>query len=121
MGGVQWGVLDVAGVPGLKAPGSPRRRPTASSPFSTPSRRALARPAGVVTALGHDAALMAGALAIRPRADRAGLTRPSGFDGVLGGFRFLADGRCQRDLAMLTIERRRSSPSAKWPGHERPR
>ena len=36
--------------------------------------------------------------------DRAGLTREGGFDGVLGRFRFREDGRCQRDLAVLTVE-----------------
>jgi hypothetical protein len=36
--------------------------------------------------------------------DRGGLTRSEGFAGVLGGFRFLEDGRCQRDLAVVTVE-----------------
>ena len=36
--------------------------------------------------------------------NRDGLTRKDGFTGVLGPFRFLPDGRCQRDLAVLSIE-----------------
>ena len=59
---------------------------------------------GAVTALGHDAALMATILATAGALDRRGLTRSDGFAGVLGGFRFLEDGRCQRDLTVVTVE-----------------
>ena len=57
-----------------------------------------------MTALGHDAALVASTLGGSKTLDRRGLERPEGFDGALGKFRFLDDGRCQRDLAILTIE-----------------
>ena len=57
-----------------------------------------------MAALGHDATLMAAALNAEGALDRAGLTREDGFDGALGRFRFLDDGRCQRDLAVLTVE-----------------
>ena len=56
------------------------------------------------TALGHGAALTAIVLAVDGALDRDGLTREAGFTGALGKYCFLADGRCQRDLAVLTIE-----------------
>ena len=104
MGGVQWGVLDVAGVPGLEGSWFAAPPPDRFVPFLDTFEARFGEPAGLVAALGHDAALMAGVLGDARALDRAGLTREDGFDGVLGGFRFLEDGRCQRDLAVLTVE-----------------
>jgi branched-chain amino acid transport system substrate-binding protein len=58
--------------------------------------------------LGYDAVALAAVLAQRPR-DTAfstqSLTDPSGFAGVDGIFRFHADGRVERGLAVLRVER----------------
>jgi hypothetical protein len=105
MGGVQWGVLDVAAIPGLEGAWFAAPSPDRFLPFLDTFQVRFGEAAGVVTALGHDAALLAGTLRAARALDRAGLTRSEGFDGVLGGFRFLPDGRCERDLAILAIER----------------
>ena len=73
-------------------------------PFLDTFQARFGEPGGLVTALGHDAALMAAVLGDAGTLDRRGLTRSEGFDGVLGGFRVLEDGRCQRDLAVVTVE-----------------
>ena len=104
MGGVQWGVLDVAGVAALEGAWFAAPPPDAFVPFLDRFEARFGEPAGIVTALGHDAALTAAFLGNSRRLSRAGLTRPEGFNGVLGHYRFLEDGRCQRDLAVLTIE-----------------
>ncbi len=104
MGGVQWGVLDVASVPVLEGAWYAAPPLDAFVPFLDTFEARFGEPAGVVTALGHDAALMAALLGNAGTLDRAGLTRPQGFRGVLGGFRFLESGLCRRDLAVLTIE-----------------
>ena len=104
MGGVQWGVLDVAEVPGLEGSWFAAPPPDRFVPFLDTFQARFGEPGGVVTALGHDAALMAAVLGSAGALDRRGLTRSEGFDGVLGGFRFLEDGRCQRDLAVVTVE-----------------
>ena len=59
----------------------------------------------VKVALAHDAALTAAALGDARAMNRGGLIRPAGFSGALGKYRFLDDGRCQRDLVVLTIEK----------------
>jgi ABC-type branched-subunit amino acid transport system substrate-binding protein len=104
MGGVQWGVLDVAAVPGLEGSWFAAPPPASFVPFLDAFEVRFGEAAGVVTALGHDAALMAATLDAAGAMNRAGLTREEGFDGALGGFRFLDDGRCLRDLAVLTVE-----------------
>ncbi len=104
MGGVQWGVQDVAGVPALAGAWFAAPPPASFLPFLNSFESRFGEAAGVVTALGYDAALTAAALSDARRMNRAGLTREAGFAGALGGFRFLEDGRCRRDLAVLTIE-----------------
>ena len=104
MGGVQWGVLDVAEIPGLEGSWFAAPPPDRFVPFLDTFQARFGEPGGVVTALGHDAALMAAVLGGAGALDRRGLTRSEGFDGALGGFRFLEDGRCQRDLAVVTVE-----------------
>ena len=104
MGGVQWGVLVVAVVPGLEGSWFAAPPPDRFVPFLDTFQARFGEPGGLVTALGHDAALMAAVLGDAGTLDRRGLTRSEGFDGVLGGFRVLEDGRCQRDLAVVTVE-----------------
>ena len=104
MGGVQWGVLDVAEVPGLEGSWFAAPPPDRFVPFLDTFQARFGEPGGLVTALGHDAALMAAVLGDAGTLGRRGLTRSEGFDGALGGFRFLEDGRCQRDLAVVTVE-----------------
>lgn len=104
LGGVQWGVEDVGAVPGLAGAWFAAPPPPAFAPFLDTFAARFGEGAGVVAALGHDAALAAADLGGEGRLSRAGLTREAGFGGVLGRFRFLEDGRCLRDLAILTVE-----------------
>jgi ABC-type branched-subunit amino acid transport system substrate-binding protein len=104
MGGVQWGVLDIAEAPQLEGSWFAAPPPDRFVRFLDTFQARFGEPGGVVTALGHDAALMAAILGSAGALDRGGLTRSEGFAGVLGGFRFLEDGRCQRDLAVVTVE-----------------
>lgn len=104
MGGVQWGIRDVAGVAALNGAWFAAPPPGAFVQFLDLFEARFGESAGIVTALAHDAALMAAVLTDARRLTRKGLTRRDGFAGVLGNFRFQADGRCQRDLAVLSIE-----------------
>ena len=104
MGGVQWGVQDVAGVAALNGAWFAAPPPAAFVRFLDDFQARFGESAGVVTALGYDAALLAAALGAARRLDRTGLIRADGFSGVLGRYRFREDGRCLRDLAMLTID-----------------
>lgn len=104
MGGVQWGVSDVAAQPALAGAWFAAPPLERFLPFVETFETRFGESPGIVAALGHDAALMASLLAQTRALDRAGLTREGGFRGALGAFRFDADGRCLRDLAVLTIE-----------------
>ncbi len=105
MGGVQWGIRDVAGVAALDGAWFAAPPPDAFVQFLDTFEARFGESAGIVTALAHDAALMAAELGAARRLNRSGVTRSKGFTGALGRYRFLEDGRCQRDLAVLAIQR----------------
>jgi ABC-type branched-subunit amino acid transport system substrate-binding protein len=103
LGSIQWGLGDVADNPDLAGAWFAAAPPDLFMPFSERFAAAYGGPPGVIAALGHDAALMATALAEVRALNRGGLIRPGGFTGVLGAFRFLPDGRCARDLVVVTV------------------
>ena len=104
MGSVQWGVSDVAGDGNLARAWFAAPPPDLFLPFADRFQAAFGEQPGTVAALGHDAALVAVGLGNARSLTRKGITRSAGFTGVLGAFRFLQDGRCQRDLTVLGIE-----------------
>lgn len=103
LGSVQWGVSDAAADPNLAGAWFAAAPPDLFQPFSDRFQAAFGEAPGVIAALGHDAALVAVGLGNSGQLDRDGLLRQAGFTGVLGNFRFVADGRCQRDLTVLGI------------------
>lgn len=105
LGSVQWGVADPAADANLSGGWFAAPPPDLFLPFADRFQAAHGEAPGVVAGLGHDAALMAMGLAQAGAVSRKGLLRKGGFTGVLGPFRFLDTGRCQRDLAVLTLQR----------------
>ena len=104
LGSVQWGVSDVAGDSNLAGAWFAAPPPDLFLPFADRFQAAFGEQPGAVAALGHDAALLAVGLGNARALNRKGVTRGAGFTGVLGAFRFLPSGRCQRDLTVLGIE-----------------
>jgi branched-chain amino acid transport system substrate-binding protein len=104
LGSVQWGLDEVTTNPDLAGAWFAAAPPDLFLPFSDRFAAAFGQPPGVIAALGHDAALMALSLAGLRALNRRGLMRAGGFTGVLGPFRLQPDGRCARDLAVLTVE-----------------
>ncbi len=105
LGSVQWGVSDVTANGDLSGAWFAAPPPDLFLPFADRFEATFGEQPGVVAGLGHDAALMAVGLAAARAMNRKGVTRSAGFTGVLGAFRFLDTGRCQRDLSVLGIER----------------
>ncbi len=103
LGSVQWGVQEVTENSNLDGAWFAAPPPDLFLPFADRYAAAFGTQPGVITALGHDAALMAVGLGNARALSRQGLLRKAGFTGVLGAFRFGEDGRCQRDLAVLSI------------------
>ena len=104
LGSVQWGVSDVETDSNLAGAWFAAPPPDLFLPFADRFQAAFGEQPGTVAALGHDAALLAVGLGNARALNRKGLTRSAGFTGVLGAFRFLPNGRCQRDLTVLGIE-----------------
>ena len=58
---------------------------------------------GILAGLAYDAVEMARLLGRLAQQDSDGLQREAGFSGVLGTYRFLSDGQCERGLAVLNV------------------
>lgn len=104
LGSVQWGVDDVSADDNLAGAWFAAPPPDLFVPFADRFEAAFGEQPGIVAALGHDAALMAVGLGSARAMNTKAITRGAGFTGVLGAFRFLPSGRCQRDLSVLGIE-----------------
>lgn len=103
LGSVQWGIADVTANGNLEGAWFAAPPPDLFLPFAERFEAAFGAQPGIVAGLGHDAALLAVGLGNARQMNRRGVTRAAGFTGVLGGFRFLADGRCLRDLTVLGV------------------
>ena len=104
LGSVQWGLGEVSTNPDLAGAWFAAAPPDLFLPFSDRFAAAYGETPGLIAALGHDAALMAVSLAGVRGLNRRGVTRAGGFTGALGPFRFQKDGRCVRDLVVMTVE-----------------
>ena len=76
--------------------------PTAFAKFADAYRAAAGSEPGVIAALAYDAATLVRSLAEAGRLNRDGLLAAAGFPGVAGAVRFRPDGRCVRELAIVT-------------------
>lgn len=103
LGSVQWGVSDAAADPNLSGAWFAAAPPNLFQPFSDQFQAAFGEAPGIIAALGYDAALIAVGMGNAGELNRKGLLRRAGFTGALGNFRFVEDGRCQRDLTVLGI------------------
>ena len=103
LGSVQWGAADIAADPNLAGAWFAAPPPDLFTPFADRFLAAYGTAPGAVAGLGHDAALLAIGLSNARALTRKGIERKAGFTGVLGPFRFVAGGRCQRDLSVLTL------------------
>jgi ABC-type branched-subunit amino acid transport system substrate-binding protein len=103
MGGLQWAAEDVSQIPALAGAWFAAPPPDLFQPFSDRFAAQFGTAPGVVAALAYDAALIAVGLGNAGELNKTGLLRKAGFTGALGSFHFQPDGRCSRDLAILTI------------------
>ena len=78
--------------------------PVPSGAFSQAFASQKAATPGILAGLAYDAVNMAKVLAASGEMTEAGVARPEGFEGALGKFRFLPDHRCEREMAILTVE-----------------
>ncbi len=77
--------------------------PAAVARFAQDYGAVDAAPPGAIAALAFDAAQIVSTLAGGGQLSREGLLRQAGFPGVAGAVQFRSDGRCVRELAILTV------------------
>ncbi|MEL6915788.1 MAG: penicillin-binding protein activator [Pseudomonadota bacterium] len=105
LGSDQWSAIDPSRVPVLDGALYPAPDPVAFEPFARAYEDAYGDVPGILAGIAFDAIESARLLGRVGQQDRRGLLRESGFNGVIGPFRFNRDGTCRRGLAVLRVGR----------------
>lgn len=105
LGSDQWSSIIPYRVPALMGAWFAAPDPIRYEAFATALQEQTGAEAGVLAGLAFDAVEMARLLGRIGQQDSAGLLREGGFDGVLGPYRFSADGQCGRSLAVLSVQK----------------
>jgi len=105
LGSEQWGTIAPYRIPALIDGWYAAPDPVRFEAFAIALEQAVKAEAGVVAGLAFDAVEMARILGRIGKQDKKGLLRDAGFDGVLGPYRFLPNGQCERGLAVLSVVR----------------
>ena len=103
LGSDQWSAINPWQVRGLQGAWFAAPDPIRFEGFALALEAEIETEAGIVAGLAFDAVEMARVLGRIGKQDRDGLLREAGFEGVLGPYRFLPDGRCDRGLAILNV------------------
>jgi branched-chain amino acid transport system substrate-binding protein len=111
LGTSQWSSTDVK-LPATQGAWIATADAQASAKFADAYTHQFGEAPGVLAGLAYDAMLATTMLARTQQLSRAGLSRAEGFSGVSGLFRFPADGRSERRLAMLIASPEGARPVA---------
>ncbi|MFZ5962168.1 hypothetical protein ACOXXX_04385 [Thalassococcus sp. BH17M4-6] len=103
IGSTQWAALDLEQDRAFRDAWFAAPDPLRFAPFRDAYEEATGAPGGIVTGLAYDGTELLRVLGQRGEQTRAGLLREDGFSGVLGPYRFLKSGLCQRGLAVLKV------------------
>ncbi len=103
LGSTQWSALDFSNRSELDGAWFAAPDPLRFAPFARLLEEQGVE-AGIIAGLVFDAVEMARLLGRLEQQSRQGLLRDKGFNGVLGPYRFLTDGRVERGLAVLGVE-----------------
>ena len=103
LGSDQWSSIEPSRVAGLRGAWFAAPDPIRFEAFALALEERAEAQAGIVAGLTFDAVEMARVLGRLGQQDRDGLLREAGFDGVLGPYRFLPTGQCERGLGVLNV------------------
>ena len=103
LGSDQWSTIDPARNSDLRGAWFPAPDPVGFEAFAIALAERGGAPAGILAGLAYDAVEMARLLGRLGQQNSDGLLRQAGFSGVLGPYRFLPDGQCERGLAVLNV------------------
>jgi ABC-type branched-subunit amino acid transport system substrate-binding protein len=103
LGSDQWSAIDAPRISALEGAWYAAPDPVRFEAFAIALEQQSDADVGVVAGLTFDVVEMARVLGRLGRQNREGLLREAGFDGVVGPYRFLPSGQCERGLAILKI------------------
>ncbi len=103
LGSDQWSTIQPFRIAGLQGSWFAAPDPIRFEAFALAMEQSGVSDAGIIAGLAFDAVEMARLLGRIGQQNREGLTRQAGFDGVLGPFRILENGQCERGLAILGV------------------
>lgn len=103
LGSTQWSAQAVEAEPALRGAWFAAPDPLRFESFARALEDRSGQRGGIIAGLAFDGVETARLLGRAGEQSRKGLLRKKGFDGVLGPFRFTADGQCERGLAVLEV------------------
>ena len=103
IGSAQWAALDLEDERAFRDAWFAAPDPLRFAPFRDAFAEAAGQAGGIIAGLAYDGPDLLRVLAQRGAQTRAGLLSEEGFSGVLGPYRFLPSGQCQRGLAVLKV------------------
>ncbi len=103
IGSTQWSARDLESEPALDGAWFAAPDPLRFAAFRDAFTEATGQAAGIIAGLAYDGTELARILGQRGQQNRRGLLDDEGFSGVVGPYRFLPSGLCQRGLAVLKV------------------
>ncbi|WP_372834829.1 penicillin-binding protein activator [Puniceibacterium confluentis] len=103
IGSAQWAALDLEADRDFRDAWFAAPDPLRFAPFKEAFAEAYGAPGGIISGLAYDGTELLRVLGQRGQQTRRGLLNKEGFSGVVGPYRFLDSGECQRGLAVLKV------------------
>lgn len=103
LGSTQWSALDLSGRPAFRDAWFAAPDPLRFAAFDDAYSQAAGSSGGIITGLAFDGVELLRILGQAGELSAKGLTRPEGFTGVVGPYRFQKSGLCERGLGVLKV------------------
>jgi branched-chain amino acid transport system substrate-binding protein len=103
LGSTQWSGSDLSNRAAFRDAWFAAPDPLRFAAFDEAFSQATGKSGGIITGLAFDAVELLRIIGQTGRLSAKGLTRKEGFTGVIGPYRFLKSGLCERGLAVLKI------------------
>jgi len=103
LGSTQWSALDLSGSLAFRDAWFAAPDPLRFAAFDEAFTAATGEPGGIISGLAFDGVELLRILGQTGQISAKGLTRDEGFTGVIGPYRFLRSGLCERGLGVLRI------------------
>lgn len=103
LGSTQWSALDLSGRSAFRDAWFAAPDPLRFAAFDDAFRQATGQSGGIISGLAFDGVELLRILSQADQLSARGLTRDTGFTGVLGPYRFQRNGLCERGLGVLKV------------------